>query len=41
MTSLKKLAKKWKSDPAFQDEYDALEEEFALAEAQIGAQVES
>ena len=37
MTSIKKLGKKWKKDPAFEAEYDALEEEFALAAALIDA----
>ena len=37
MTSLRKLSTKWKKDPAFQAEYDALEEEFALASALIEA----
>jgi transcriptional regulator with XRE-family HTH domain len=31
------VAKKWLQDPAFRAEYDALEEEFALASAIIGA----
>jgi len=35
MTSLKKLGAKWKKDPVFKVEYDALEEEFALASALI------
>ena len=37
MTSIKTLGKKWKMDPAFQTEYDALGEEFALATALIEA----
>ena len=37
MTSIKTLGKKWKMDPAFRTEYDALEEEFALATALIEA----
>jgi DNA-binding XRE family transcriptional regulator len=37
MTSIKKLGKQWKKDPVFQAEYDALEEEFALAAALIEA----
>ncbi len=37
MTSIKALGKKWKKDPAFQAEYGALEEEFALAAALIDA----
>ncbi|HXW23416.1 MAG TPA: helix-turn-helix transcriptional regulator [Xanthobacteraceae bacterium] len=31
------VARKWLQDPAFRAEYDALEEEFALASAIIGA----
>jgi ribosome-binding protein aMBF1 (putative translation factor) len=31
------LAKKWMKDPAFRREYEALEEEFALASAMIDA----
>jgi ribosome-binding protein aMBF1 (putative translation factor) len=31
------VAKKWLQDPAFRAEYDALEEEFALASAIVGA----
>lgn len=37
MTSIKKLGKEWKKDPAFRAEYDGLEEEFALAAALIDA----
>lgn len=37
MTSLKELEKKWRKDPGFVAEYDALEEEFALAHALIHA----
>ncbi len=37
MTSIKTLGKKWKKGPAFRAEYDALEEEFALAAALIDA----
>lgn len=37
MTGIEKLGKKWKKDPAFREEYDALEEEFALAAALIDA----
>ncbi|NKB59021.1 MAG: helix-turn-helix domain-containing protein [Alphaproteobacteria bacterium] len=37
MTSIEKLGKKWKKDPEFRAEYDALEEEFALAAALIDA----
>ena len=37
MTSIRKLGKQWKMDLVFQTEYDALEEEFALAAALIKA----
>lgn len=37
MTDIDKLGQKWKKDPAFKTEYDALEEEFALAAALIEA----
>ena len=37
MTSIGTLGAKWKKDPAFQAEYDALEEEFDLAAALIEA----
>ncbi|WP_234196912.1 MULTISPECIES: helix-turn-helix domain-containing protein [Pseudacidovorax] len=33
MTKLKDLHGKWSKDPAYREAYDALEEEFALAEA--------
>lgn len=33
MTKLKDLHDKWMSDPAYADEYTALEEEFSLAQA--------
>lgn len=37
MTRLDDLHKKWMQDPEYRKEYDALEEEFALASALIGA----
>ena len=37
MTALKELRARWMADAAFRAEYDALEEEFALAEALIVA----
>ena len=37
MTSIETLGAKWKKDPAFRADYDALEEEFALASALIEA----
>jgi ribosome-binding protein aMBF1 (putative translation factor) len=36
-----KLATKWRKNPAFMREYDALEEEFALAAALIGARAQA
>ena len=36
-----KIAEKWRSAPEFQSEYDALEEEFALASALIKARSEA
>ncbi len=35
------IAAKWREDPEFMREYDALEEEFALASALIGARAEA
>ncbi len=37
MSSIKTLGDKWKQDPEFLAQYDALEEEFALAAALIEA----
>jgi transcriptional regulator with XRE-family HTH domain len=37
MTRISDLHKKWLKDPAYRKEYDALEEEFALASALIEA----
>jgi transcriptional regulator with XRE-family HTH domain len=37
MTKISDLHKKWLKDPAYKKEYDALEEEFALASALIEA----
>lgn len=39
--SVDELAKKWMKDPEFKVEYDALEEEFALASALIDARSQS
>jgi ribosome-binding protein aMBF1 (putative translation factor) len=36
-----KLAAKWRKNPEFMREYDALEEEFALATALIGARAQA
>ncbi len=36
-----KIAAKWRNDPAFMREYDALEEEFALASALIAARAQA
>lgn len=37
MTKIKQLGEKWRQDPEFQIQYDALEEEFALASSLIKA----
>lgn len=37
MTNIKDLHKRWMRDPAYRREYEALEEEFALASAMIAA----
>ena len=37
MTKIKELHKRWTRDPEYRREYDALEEEFALASAMINA----
>lgn len=37
MISVQDMHREWMKDPAYVKEYDALEEEFALAEALIGA----
>jgi transcriptional regulator with XRE-family HTH domain len=37
MTSLKELKKQWAKDPDFKADYEAMEEEFALAAALIDA----
>lgn len=39
--SVRELAQEWHKDPAFQAEYDALAEEFALAEALIEARAQT
>ena len=41
MTSLKELKKRWMEDPEFKAEYDALEEEFAVAAALIDARTKA
>ena len=37
MTKIKDLHRKWMRDPEYRNEYEALEEEFALASAMIAA----
>lgn len=37
MTRIKDLHRKWLKEPAYRKEYDALEEEFALADAMLKA----
>jgi transcriptional regulator with XRE-family HTH domain len=37
MTRIDDLHRKWSKDPAYQDAYESLEEEFQLAEALIAA----
>ncbi len=37
MTDVRELFKEWHKDPEYQREYDALEEEFAIARAVIAA----
>ena len=37
MTRIKDLHKKWMRDPSYRKEYDALDEEFALASAMLEA----
>ena len=37
MSKVQNLHRKWMKDPAYRKAYDALEEEFALAEALIKA----
>ncbi len=41
MTTLKGLRKRWMNDPDFRAEYDALDEEFALAAALIDARTQA
>ena len=41
MTSLAELKKKWMEDPAFVKEYEALREEFEIADALIRARSEA
>lgn len=41
MTGLKELRAAWMKDPAFRAEYDALDEEFALARALIEARAQA
>ncbi len=41
MTDMKALFKQWRKDPEYRREYEALEEEFALATAVISARVQA
>ena len=41
MTKLSELKRRWMQDPAFKDQYDRIEAEFAIAEAMIGARVQA
>jgi ribosome-binding protein aMBF1 (putative translation factor) len=41
MTDVKALFKEWRKDPEYRREYEALEEEFALATAVISARVQA
>lgn len=41
MTKMRDLHAKWMKDPAYRKEYDALEEEFALARAMIEARAQA
>lgn len=41
MTTLKELRERWMGDPDFRAEYDALDEEFALAAAMIDARTQA
>lgn len=41
MTRIKELHADWMKDPAYSEAYDALEEEFALAQAIIAARMEA
>ena len=41
MTRLKDLRERWLRDPAFKAEYDALEKEFALANALVHARLQA
>ena len=41
MTTLKELRKRWMKDPDFQAEYQALDDEFALAAALIDARTKA
>ena len=41
MTTLKELRERWMKDPDFRAEYDALDEEFALAAALIDARAQA
>lgn len=41
MTKIKDLHKEWMKDPAYKSEFDALEEEFRLADAIIEARVKA
>jgi len=37
MTELKRLHKRWSRDPRYRKSYDALQDEFVIAQAMIGA----
>jgi ribosome-binding protein aMBF1 (putative translation factor) len=39
MTRTDELHKKWSKDPAYRDAYEALEDQFRLAETLIGARI--
>jgi ribosome-binding protein aMBF1 (putative translation factor) len=41
MIPVKEVAKRWMKDPSFRRAYDALEEEFAVAEAFIAARAQA
>ncbi len=41
MSKISTLRRRWKMDPTFRAEYDALEEEFALAAALIDARAKA
>jgi ribosome-binding protein aMBF1 (putative translation factor) len=41
MTDVKALFKQWRKDPEYRREYEALQEEFALATAVISARIQA